>query len=334
MLRVGLVGCSGHAGYVALGIREIEDACLCAVAPGCPEEDMSALLASPEIARCKPAVHQDYRKMLDQEHLDIVGVSPFYYLHSAVCLDALKRGVAPFCEKPLALDLQSLDALRNEQQKARLPVGMMLSFRYEAIFHTARKLVQSGVIGEVTLGHAQKSYKLGVRRPAFYRKRETSGGLIPWVGIHAIDWFRWVSGRRYSSVTAHHKNQFTSACPGMEDHASCLFQLDNGGSATMSFDFLRPSGAASHGDDRLRLVGSKGFLEIRFPDVFEVCTDRGLLSVTLESPRSGMFADFARRLQDHHHPALITTEDAFTLTELALKTREAADLATTVKLEE
>ena len=330
-IRIGIIGASGHFGYVLDGLRQMPDAQLVAVAPGCPEEDIGKLLANPAVVAAQPAVYGDYREMLDRGRLDVVAVNPFYYLHDTISAEALRRGVAPFCEKPLALDLRALEALRQVQQAVGLPVGIMLAFRYEPRFYTAQRLVAAGAIGEATVGYAQKSYKLGTR-PVFYKKRETFGGLIPWVGIHAIDWFQFVSGRRYVAVTARHSNLHAPQYPGTEDNAACLFELDNGGSAVMSFDFLRPAGAPSHGDDRLRLIGSQGCLDIREPGVLEVITREGPQAVTPEPPPLGIFADWARSVLDRGHRCLLPTEEAFAITEVALKAREAADRGVRVTL--
>ena len=49
----------------------------------------------------------------------------------------------------------------------------------------------------------------------------------------------------------------------MEDHVVALFDLKNGGHAVLHADFLRPTGAPSHGDDRLRIAGTLGVVEVR-----------------------------------------------------------------------
>lgn len=222
--------------------------------------------------------------------------------------------------------------MRAAQEASGRPFGLMLNFRYEPSFYTARRLVRDGAIGEPVLAFGQKTYRFGAR-PDFYRRRETFGGIIPWVGIHAIDWCRWVSGRRYTAVTASHGNIAAPDYPGLEDHAACLFALDNGGSAAMTFDFLRPAAAPTHGDDRLRLTGTTGYLEIRWPDVFQVVTASGRLKVKPERPPYGPFADFLRSVQDPTHQCLVPTEDAFLVTELALLARDAADTGQRLPLE-
>lgn len=324
-IRIGITGCSGHYEYVIGGMECLPEACICAVAPGCPEEDMSGLMKHPTISRYSPNYYSDYRHMLDREDLDIVVVNPFYYLHSQITVEALIRGICVFCEKPLAIDMESLGKVRDAQMQLNTRMGMMLNFRYDPRFYTAHELVKEGAIGVPTLGYSQKSYKLGTR-PWFYEKRETFGGLIPWVGIHAIDWFRWVSGVDYSSVVAYHTNMHAPQYPGMEDIAGCLFELSNGGVATMSFDYLRPSGASTHGDDRLRLVGSQGIIEIDDNKGLVLTDESGSHQVELRNPPHDIFADFALTVADPGHECLISTEDALSATRTSLLARESADL--------
>lgn len=149
--RIGLIGATGHAGYVLDGLREIEGASLCAVAPGLPEEDLSS---HPVVREHGPRFHADPLEMLDAGKLDVVAVNTFFYLNSRFCREALERGIPAFCEKPLVLDLPDLRELRAGQEKTRVPVGIMLAFRYDPLFRAARELVRTGAIGEPALGYA------------------------------------------------------------------------------------------------------------------------------------------------------------------------------------
>lgn len=322
-LRVAVVGAAGHHPYITKGIEEFEGAELCAVAQGCAEEDMAQIRrcygAGPEIPG-----YGDFREMLDREEPDVLAVTPFFYLQAGVSLEALRRGIPVFSEKPLAHSLEDLAALREEQRKAGVPVGIMLDFRYAPGCATAHRIVQSGGIGVPTVGYCQKSYKFGTRAD-YYRRRETYGGTIPWIGIHAIDWFRWVTGCEYTAVSAQHVKLHRPDYPGMEDAATCLFELDNGGSVVMSFDFLRPKGAPTHGDDRLRLAGEKGVIEFRGQSSLEWITEEGVQEPPMEKPSPEIFADFLLSIFDPSHICRISTDDAFKATEVALKAREAAD---------
>lgn len=333
-LRVGIAGnCGGHIDTVLESVKAHPWLVLTGLCPGDPSEDFGPFLSREDVRALGARVYPDHHAMLAAEpRIDILGVSPPYHRHAALCRDALAAGVAPFCEKPLALELDDLDSLQQAAEAAGRPVGIMLTFRYDARFHTARLLVREGVIGEPILGYAQKAYRLG-NRPAFYRRRALIGGMIPWVGIHAIDWFRWVSGRRYRAVTARHGNIAAAAYPELEDHAACLFALDNGGSAVFSFDYLRPMAAPTHGDDRLRLVGTRGSIDICENDGLRVIGPDGPVDVLLKPPPIDLFADFALGLACPPYTGLISTREAFTITRISLLARLAADTGRTIAIE-
>ncbi len=327
-LRVALIGGAGHTHYVLGGLEAVPGAVLCAVAPGGPEEDPARLR---RLASGPTRFYEDYCALLAAEGPDLVAVAPVFHRHAEVTCAALRAGAAVYCEKPLALTLESLGQVRSAVAETGRPLGIMLNFRYLPAFATARRLVAGGAIGEPTVGYAQKSYKRGTR-PDFYRRRETFGGIIPWVGIHAIDFLRWVSGREYRSVTARHVKLHCPDYPGLEDAATCLYELENGASAVMSFDFLRPAGAPTHGDDRLRLLGERGALEVCGESRLELITAEGARTVPCEAPARGPFADFALSVLDPSHRCLITAAEAIRVTEIALRTRDAADSGLRVAL--
>jgi len=322
-VQVAIIGATGHIQYVTEGIHELGNARVCAIAPGGPEENLETLRARVQPG-AKTTEYTDYRKLLDREKPDVVVVTPHFHRHAEVTCAALERGFPVYSEKPLALTLESLDAVRAAHRSSGAPVGIMLNFRYTPAFSTARSLVAAGRIGRPAVGYARKSYKRG-NRPDFYKKRATFGGIIPWVGIHAIDWLRWVGGWEFTAVQACHTKMFHPEYPEMEDAATCLFETDNGGSAVMSFDFLRPAGAPTHGDDRLRLAGETGVIEVRGTDRLECLDATGVHDAPVEKPEFGPFADFVMSVLNPGHTCRISTEDAFRVTEIALKAREAAD---------
>ncbi len=330
-LEVAVIGATGHVHYVLEGIRELGDARIAAVAPGGPEEALDRVLSVLEPGP-DARVYSRPRDLLDHETPDIVAVAPQFHRHAEIARAVIARGIPLYCEKPLALEMSELTEIKKAWEATRTPVGIMLAFRYSPAFSTARKLVAAGAIGAPCVAAAQKSYKRGTR-PEFYKTRAGFGGIIPWVGIHAIDWLRWVGGWEFQAVQAAHVKMFRPDYPEMEDAAACLYEMNNGGSAVMSFDFLRPAGAPSHGDDRLRLAGESGVIEVRGDDWLELIDHRGARRVRPEPPPYGPFADFARSVLDPRHTCRISSEDAFRVTEVALRTREAADSRKRITLE-
>ena len=206
-------------------------------------------------------VYENYHDMLEKEQLDVVGVCLPFYQNAEASIQAARKGIHVLSEKPAAINLPDLARLEQEIHQSGVGYSIMLDMRALPIFQAARKAVQQGAIGEPILLSSQKSYQFGSERPWYYKERKTYGGTIPWVGIHALDYMRWVSGQEYTQVAAFEGNKAHPQTPGCEDHAGLLFRLANGGTATCHLDFLRPESAPTHGDDRLRIAGSEGVLE-------------------------------------------------------------------------
>jgi predicted dehydrogenase len=198
----------------------------------------------------------------------------------------------------------------------------MLSYRYHPEFYAAWKAVSEGLIGDPLLITAQKSYKVGLRHP-MYTHRATYGGTIPWVAIHGLDWIHWFSGGRISEVIASHTSAGNHGHGEMESSGACLLRFAPAGCATLSFDYFRPGSAPTHGDDRLRIAGEKGIVEVAGGEAVLMTGDREARRLEKEEPLS-IFAQFVHHVEDGT-PLRITAQDAFSISDLALRCREAAD---------
>jgi predicted dehydrogenase len=104
-----------------------------------------------------------------------------------------------------------------------------------------------------------QSYQLGVR-PAWQKHATSYGSTILWIAIHSIDLMLWVSGRSFTEAASLQSHVAFPEAGDMQNVTATLFRLDNGGSATLHMDYLRPL-TASGRDDRLRVSGSRGIVE-------------------------------------------------------------------------
>ena len=111
----------------------------------------------------------------------------------------------------------------------------------------------------------------------------------------------------------------------MQDNASVSMELDGGATAAVTMDFLRPAGAPTHGDDRLRIAGDRGILETMSADgQVELLSEEAPRQVALETPPESLFADFVTELrgQGTH---LIGPGEAVRVTRICIAATEAAD---------
>lgn len=321
MLKLALIGSYGHVGHV-LDSKGMEKVQLVAAARWGQDDPLGYLGKFPSAE--KPAIYDDYRKMIAEVKPDIAGVFMPLYRNAEASLAAVEAGCHVISEKPLATELSDLATLRKAASVAGREVVALLAMRGQPAFQAVRQVVQEGRIGEPILAGAQKSYPFN-QRDEFYSKRETYGGSIPWQAIHAIDFVSYCTGKDYVRAAAMQSNAATPSRPGMEDNGGVLLEFAGGGHALISFDFLRPWGREGRkwGDDRLRIAGSEGIVEV----VEEGTAVRLMTPQTVEDlplgPGRDLFAEFVASLDGA--AGLISTEESFRMTEVALKARQAAD---------
>ncbi len=320
-MKLCIIGVRGHHGYVFAEIGSLADVDIIGISGGC-SDDVSGLLGLCNAAGAAPAVYENHLTMLDLLRPDAVVINGPFALHAQTCIEALERGIHVFCEKPIALTLSDLSRVEAAYSKtAGIFLMSMVGLRYEPCFMTAWKAVKAGAIGKVKLIHAQKSYKVGTR-PDHYKSRETYGGTIPWVGSHALDWIYWFSGSEFESVMASHTMEDNFGNGDLEIASQCQFLMKNGVQASASMDYLRPASAPTHGDDRVRVAGTKGVIEVMGGKAMLIDEEGEREIPPVHNP--GVFADFVRHVQGHSK-ALVSAEDTFILTRACLLARESAD---------
>ena len=255
-MKAVVIGGSGHYSL----LRQAMDAgCpveLLALAPGRPQEDISGLRAA------FPGVRElaDWQECLSLG-AELAVVNPWFCDAGEIAAACLQAGMHVYCEKPLSTTPAGLERLENAWYSSGRALGGMFNYRHAPWFLAMEQAVLQGEIGEIRQIHGQKSYRMGVR-PDFYRRRDTFGGLIPWVAVHAIDWV-CAFGGECRWVSASHSCRENRGHGDMEVSAGILMGMEQGRIATVTADYFRPGASARHDDDRLRLTGTRGMLEAR-----------------------------------------------------------------------
>ena len=257
-LRLGLAGVLGHVGDIVEPLKDLPDVELVAFAESDPAEHKKFARRA---AAAKATAYTDYRRMLDAEKLDIIGVCTSNGDRAASIVTCAERGLPLIAEKPLATSRADYERAKKAIIKSGKPVSLILPMRYEPPYLALRKLVADGAVGEVGIISSQKSYKAG-ERLQWFKDRKTYGSTILWIGIHMFDLMRWTTGRNYTEAFSYQSQ--VAAPPGigqMENTTSTVLKLDNGGTASLHMDYYRSESAVTHGDDRVRIAGSKGVIE-------------------------------------------------------------------------
>jgi myo-inositol 2-dehydrogenase/D-chiro-inositol 1-dehydrogenase len=118
--------------------------------------------------------------------------------HADLITRALDKGLAVFCEKPIALDLESTKRVVAHVDKTKGRVQIGFQRRFDAGFQEARRRVRAGELGPVY--SFQMTSCDALPPPDAYI--ETSGGQFVDQLIHDFDVTRWMFGDEVEELYA------------------------------------------------------------------------------------------------------------------------------------
>ncbi len=132
----------------------------------------------------RPRLTTDYREMLAWKDIDAVIISSPDYSHSVMLKHAVEAGKDAYCEKPMGTVFSEAKAAYEAVKKSRQVVQIGTQRRSEGSYVAAAKLVQSGVLGEIT----KIDVAMNFQEP---RWRRAYADVVP----AAVDWKRFVMHR-------------------------------------------------------------------------------------------------------------------------------------------
>lgn len=328
-VRVAIIGLDGHPGEITKPLDRLPDVEIVAISDANQNAVRRFISGKASLAQAKP--YTDYQKMLDVEKMDVVAVCNNNGDRAAAILECTQRRLNVIAEKPLAITRRDFERVKKAVQESGIQLGMLLPMRYEPSYQALHKIVQSGEIGEVIQISSQKSYKLG-DRPEWFKHQASYGSTILWIGIHMIDLMRWTSGATFTEVSSFMGRAGFENVGDMETSTATNFRLQNGGSATLHMDYCLPATASAHGDDRLRLAGTRGIAEYMGATGVTLITSKAKLHRIESLPEEGsVFADYLAHVYNGV-PATLTLDDIYAACELTIAAHESAVEGRVVKM--
>jgi len=324
-IRIVTIGGFGHIDAVFRDLVGMDEADLLGLAPAYAGEDISKFLKlEPGVGK---KVYDDYKQMLKTLKPDVAVVSTRLDLIGELVMNAADVGCHIITEKPLALDMPTLEKVCKSVEKNKINLMAMLTMRSDPQFVAAKQVYDSGAIGKAILANGRKSYRWGTR-PDWFGDKDKYGGTIGWVGIHAFDFINYVTGLEFTKVAAMKGNLAHSDRPACEDNCVLIAELSNGGHASMSVDYCRPEEAPTHGDDWIRVIGTKGVLEASLSkkNCTVISKDKGIFEQPLPEGKDKMFRRFllnilAGKTEENEELKRLS----FMLTKVCLLARDAAE---------
>lgn len=237
MTRAGLIGAGkmGISHYAILGANpRVEVAAVC---------DSATYLTSALRKQTGVETYKDFRRMIDEARLDCVFVATPTSTHFEAAAYALERGVHVFVEKPLCLDPEQSRRLADLASRRSRANQVGYHNRFIATFGEARRLVRSGVLGDVyhvsgsAFGPVVIRQKTGLTSTWRARKTE-GGGCLHDYASHVVDLMSFVVGPPERVLSAHLRSIYSK---DVEDAVWAELLYPGGAHGTLEANWSDPT---------------------------------------------------------------------------------------------
>jgi myo-inositol 2-dehydrogenase / D-chiro-inositol 1-dehydrogenase len=199
-----------------------------------------------------PFATRDYRAVLDRTDIQAVVIGSSTDTHARIIEEAAQAGKHIFCEKPIALDLPSIDQALDAVERAGVQLQIGFNRRFDANYHRVRQAVVQGEIGQPHLLHIVSHDP----DPPSIDYLKVSGGMFRDMTIHDFDMARFLIGCEVDTIFALGGTMIDPAIGtlGDVDTAVVLLHFTNGVIGT-----IENSRRATYGyDQRVELLGNDG----------------------------------------------------------------------------
>ena len=192
-------------------------------------------------------VHPDLGGMLRASEVEAVVIATPHPTHADLAIRSLEAGKHVLCEKPMATSLA--DAIRIEDAAARSHrVFMALPFDGSPAVEEAKRLIDSGVIGRVSMADAALAHRGPKHAPWFFDAEKAHWGVVADLGVYLISQLTYLFGPaqtvRAKVNTIFPERQDHDGKPiavSVDDNAAAILELPQGVSATVRANWCSPS---------------------------------------------------------------------------------------------
>lgn len=290
-LRVGVLG-TGRIGrlHATLLHRQVAGARVAAVFDAhLPSADAVAADLGVPVAASAEA-------LLERDDVDAVAICTSTDTHVALILAAAAAGKAIFCEKPVSLDLEAVDAALDAVATASLTFQIGFNRRFDPAHAAVRAAVADGSVGAP---HLVRITSRDPEPPPLEYVR-TSGGIFLDMTIHDFDMARFVTGSEVVAVSAHGAVRIRPEFAQAGDVDTAIVTLEHADGTLTTIDNSRQ---APYGyDQRVEVHGERGMAASENPHAHTAVVRGAAGSATAPLPFFFL---------DRYVPAYLRQWDAF-----------------------
>jgi len=149
-VAVGLIGCGSISGYHIGNLVQMPDVRIVAVADAYKSRrEAAAAKLNKHYGAGTTTAHADFREILARRDVDAVVIAAHDHWHTPMSIAAAKAGKDVYCQKPLTVDFDLVQSLREVFRETNRIFQFGTQFRSMGRYRLMIQLVRNGYIGEV-----------------------------------------------------------------------------------------------------------------------------------------------------------------------------------------
>ena len=267
--------------------------------------------------------------LLADERVDVVALGGCYGERGGVAIKALRAGKHVIADKPLTTSLSELDEIEEAARRSGKMVSCMFTMRYDKKINGAKRLFESGALGEIAAISFGGQHPLQYgRRPAWYFEENMHGGVINDIAIHGIDALSYAFGIHASEINAARCwNKLAASEPHFRDCAQMMLTAQNGAGILADVSYAIPDGIEFHLPYywQFYVWGTKGVLSFshRTAGVYYLAGDAE--PHDLEEVDAGEYLDDFQRLVNSEGEVVLPMHEVLASTRTTLEIQKYAD---------
>jgi len=240
--------------------------------------------------------YTDYREMLGRDDIDVVIVFlPHSRMPEAVAA-AADAGKHVIVEKPCAASVTGVEKIAAAAaEHPDIKISSPYCWRTHPVSERIKEFVSRGLLGGITAMNARLNAGGAhryVRDACPWVLKSSEGGGPMWnLGVHWIDYFRWVTGKEIVSVRGAVSGPYGPPERDIEDNAQAVLTFEDGAVGTLDISYSLPDPYPGKRDIFVEFRGTLG--DMVWAPAWEGTTDELLLVSEHES----MGDDRCRRIE-------------------------------------
>ena len=195
-----------------------------------------------------------------RREIEAVVIATPHPTHADLAIRSLQAGKHVLVEKPMATSLA--DAVRIEEAAARSRrVFMALPFDRSPAVEEAKRLIELGAIGRVSMADAVLAHRGPTHAPWFFDARKAHWGVVADLGVYLISQLTYLFGPaltvrgKVGTIFPERQDQHGNpVAVTVDDNAAAILELPEGILGTIRANWCSPS-------DHRNVICRPGFME-------------------------------------------------------------------------